>query len=350
MPQSMIDALNRQKSESTERGVEAPVATERAQLEVGAPVIEPTDPVITAKSEEKPAIEAAAEKIEEPATETTRPATEVASDHLWFDKPASGEVNTANNPQLEVDYKAKYMEIEDILKRPEVAVIVDAVKNNVPIDEVLDKIKRVDYSKMSADGVIAQFGKLKNRTDEQIESDKEMFASLTVSAQDRELEYMQQKLDAAQNERLKGLFVVDPKKVEQQKAVESRLVSEVQQRATAVGKEILGITITKQDIEEYQNWVYGGVIPTTADGFYDEQRLWKQFFGEKYLSLAVSNVAKSAKAEGLTTGRKETLEKVHNPSDNGTTASRIPQAAPPLSDAEKARKGFAQHMGIPRSN
>ena len=338
MPQSMIDALRGQTSQAqtetqTEQTTEV-VTTTKEVKSIEPPITEVVQPTVETEAEV--------------AAETTTKTTATESDPLWFDKPTAKAAEVASTT-TEVDYKAKYMEVEDILKRPEVAAIVEAIKNNVPIDEVLDKIKRVDYTKLDANGLIAQYGKLKGRTDEQIESDTEMFASLTVSAQDREMEFMQQKLDAAQNERLKGLSVVDPQVVAKQKAVESKLISDVQARTEIIGKEILGLTISKQDVEEYQAWVFGGMIPTTEDGHYDEGEMFKQWFGAKRLSKAVNNIAKSAKQEGINTGKKEILKKVHNPSDNGVAATRVPVAKPALSDAEQAAKGFANHFGIKRN-
>jgi hypothetical protein len=349
MPQSMIDALRGQQSQGqTETQAEqtTEVVTDATEtVEVETPITEVVQPTVETETE---VVATTEEATTETATETAAETTTTESDPLWFDKPTLKAGETAPTT-TEVDYKAKYMEVEDILKRPEVAAIVEAIKNNVPIDEVLDKIKRVDYTKLDANGLIAQYGKLKGRTEEQIESDAEMFASLTVSAQDREMEFMQQKLDAAQNERLKGLSVVDPQVVAKQKAVESKLISDVQARTETVGKEILGLTISKQDVEEYQAWVFGGMIPTTEDGHYDESEMFKQWFGAKRLSKAVNNIAKSAKQEGINTGKKEILKKVHNPSDNGVAATRVPVAKPALSDAEQAAKGFANHFGIKRN-
>lgn len=345
MPQSMQDALKVAVATETPvtQATETVVETTTEVVNTPETVAQTPETVVTteAATTEQKTTEVVAEAT---TTEVAAAATETTTeDPLWFDNPVTASGEPAKQP--EVDYKAKYMEMETILQRPEVAAIVEAVKNNVPLDEVLDKIKRVDYTKLDNNGLISQYGKMRGRTDEQIESDIEMFASLTVSAQDREMEFMQQKLESAQNERLKGLTVVDPKQVEKQNAVNAKLVADVTQRSAAVGKEILGYTITANDIEEYRQFVFGGVVPMLEDGSYDEAKLFKQWFGANRLSNAVSNVAKSAKAEGVAAGKKEALKDVHQPSDNGVVATRLPQEAPKLSDAEKAAKGFAQHMG-----
>jgi hypothetical protein len=182
-------------------------------------------------------------------------------------------------------------------------------------------------------------------TDEEKDLEREEFKNLSPLQKKKQADAIRKELKAAQSEKLKTLSLDNKKSLERQSQITDKANVELDSyTGDLVGKNFLGVKITKEMVDELKSDVKQGFNVYREDGTYNIPYLWQLHFQNKHIKTIVK--ANIATAKNL--GRKEILDEVTKPS-KVLTESRLPTESN-ASDDQKAVAGFVGQFVQPKSN
>lgn len=348
MAESAVPDFFKQASEEIANEGKPPVTPEpKPEPQAKAPEQKPEE-----KSQEVPEAKAAEKPATEPAAKAEEKPAETPEGKEWYD-------DDANSPEEKLDglkkedrvketekLREKAKEYEELSEDPIIKMLIEAKKAGADLLTTINSLKERDYDKVPADELFEiELSKHTDLTDEEKDLEREEFKNLSPLQKKKQADAIRKELKAAQSEKLKTLSLDNKKSLERQSQITEKANVELDSyTGDLVGKNFLGVKITKEMVDELKSEVKQGFNVYREDGTYNIPYLWQLHFQNKHIKTIVK--ANIATAKNL--GRKEVLDEVSKPS-KVQTESRLPTESG-ISEDQKAVAGFVGKFVQPQSN
>ena len=227
----------------------------------------------------------------------------------------SAELSEAEKYKKELeDYKARYSQLESI---PEVAAIIGAKQSGKEVSEVLKDLVGTDYDKMSPKELFELDLKQKGFTSEEIEELSETFGEKSTAVQKLETLQIKERLKSEQSQKIQQYQSNVPKvdtKVSIREQNFKKAEEEVNNLSSLDGKELYGVTLTKDIIDSVKDAIANKYVMGDEDNGFDIASSFDFHFKAMYTPLIVkANVQKAT-----TKAKESVLNEVTRPDKNIT--------------------------------
>lgn len=331
----------------TNNNTQPPVAAPEnlgAAINAAAPPIEPApvnqnaDPMARTLDAIRPKVTTPEEPATEEEPETppeTTPETEEApdSDNFFSDplKNKAAEPDSPDNQDAELLNEFKALQ-ED----PDFKLFREYKKAGKTLGDLTKDFEYIDYKKLTSDQLVAEYGKLKGYTPDEVDEALSEINGLGKLSRDREIEAMQGILDQNQQGKREILAGDAQKQTALHEKIRTQYRSEVEQiQGDMVGKDYNGVKFNQETSKQWQQFASTFNLQR-QDGTIATEVIFKAF-----LSTLIPQIQSTAASKSHSQGREEILKEISRPVKDAP-AGKLPVAQ--VTDVKHDPKGLTQSM------